>query len=470
MTHLPPGPVPLPEVGNSLVYREDRLGFVTRQYETYGPTSTMHFGTTPVVLITRPATIREVLVEQASKFSKGDYVQNRALFSGDTTVSQNDLEHKAPVARCCGCGQEQSLFSTDGEVHDRARTAFLEAFHGPAMERYREIMVEHTRIMLGEWKADQEIELTTMMQRLAASIVFETLFGVDIQDRSANIVEAYKSVLKHSSSISQQAMQESDIRKEEAWTGLMSLVDEIIEKSATRNMDGQSKLLVDLILRGAPAKRANETVRDQVTAFMGAGQITVSSLMVWAISLLAQHRTVLNKVTEEVQTVLNGGAPGITDLPKMPYLDWVVKEALRLYPTVWMHGRRAMEDVQLDGWHLPAGSYVFFSEWVTQRSEEYFSQPLEFIPERFAVKSSYRHTPAAYFPFGMGARACIGTGFAVLEAKIVLSQMLQRFSPVLLDGRQLEPTTHYAFLQPRGEVMIKIETVSKRQMETAGTL
>src|ERR1700733_14350425 len=197
---LPPGPRPLPYFGNSLAYRKDRLGFVTRQYQTYGATSTMHFGTTPVVLITRPGTIREVLVEQSSKFSKGEYVQNRALFSGDTTVSRHSQKQKTPVARCCGCGQEQSLFSTDGEVHDRARVALLEAFHGPAMERYREIMVAHSNQMRAGWGAGQEIDLTSAMQRLAASIVFETLFGVDVQDRSADVVNAYKSVLKHSTS------------------------------------------------------------------------------------------------------------------------------------------------------------------------------------------------------------------------------------------------------------------------------
>ncbi|HLJ91483.1 MAG TPA: cytochrome P450 [Candidatus Angelobacter sp.] len=465
MTHpLPPGPVPLPDVGNSLEYRKDRLGFVTRQYETYGPTSTMYFGTTPVVLISRPTTIRKVLVDESNKFSKGEYVQNRALFSGDTTLSLHHRE-KAPVARCCGCGQEQSLFSTDGEAHDRARSSLLEAFHGPAMERYRQIMVDHTREMLAGWEVGRELELTGAMQRLAASIVFETLFGINIQERSADIVQAYKSVLKHSDALYESAKSAEDARKEEAWSGLMALVDEIVQGAAARNADGKSTLLVDLILRGAPASRANDTVRDQVTAFMGAGQVTVSSLLIWAISLLAQHPDVLSKVTEEVCTVLNGAAPLTTDMPRMPYLDWVVKEALRLYPTVWMHGRRAMEDVQLEDWHLAAGTFVFFSEWITQRSDEYFSEPLKFIPERFAPKSPYLHTPMAYFPFGMGARACIGTGFAILEAKVVLSLVLQHFLPVLTDGGQLSPNTFYAFLQPRGEVTIKLERVPTQKIE-----
>lgn len=466
---LPPGPRALPLVGNSATYRKDRLGYLTRLYQAYGPTSSLHLGSTPVILLTRPAAIREVLVDQASKFLKGEYIQNRSLINGDTTLSSHPLSKNKPVAKCCGCGQEQSLFSTDGELHDRQRAAMLEAFHGPAMERYREIMIEHTQKMLEAWVPDQEIELTGAMQRLAASVVFETLFGVDVQDRSETMVEAYRNVLRHSPSLFRPFKSAADVQKEESWTGLMSVVDEILEQAKQRNNTGKSTLLVDLILRGAPANRAGETIRDHVTSFMGAGQITVSSLLTWAVCLLAEHRDVLARLIDELQTTLNGKPPLTTDLPRLTYLDWVVKEALRLYPTVWLHGRRATQDTEVDGWYIPKGMFVIFSEWVTQRSPEYFSDPLNFQPERFAPKYPRLHTPAAYFPFGIGARACIGTGFAMLEAKIVLSMMLQRFAPVLVDSKQLEPTTYYAFLQPRGEVSIRLEKVSTRQVEVMAT-
>lgn len=462
---FPPGPRTLPFVGNTLTYRKDRLAYLTNLYRDYGRSATFQLGPTPIVMITRPSTIHQVLVEKISKFPKSDFIQNFALFGGDTVKLRHAFTPKAKVAKCCGCGQEKSIFGTDGEVHDRQRMAMLEAFHGPAMERYRQIMVNHTERMLERWQPGREIELTSEVQRVASSIIFETLFGIDVQDRSSDIAESYRSILKHTSLFGL-FKSASDDNKEKAWTGLMSLVDEIVEKAATRNIDGKSTLLIDLILRSTPAGRASETVRDQVSSFMGAGQVTVSGLLTWVITLLAKSRTALTKVTDEVKTVLGGSAPGITDMTKLTYLDWTIKEALRLYPPAWLHGRRSAEDVDLEEWRLPAGTFVLFSEWITQRAEEYFSEALRFIPERWAPKSPFVHTPDAYFPFGMGTRACLGTGFAVMEAKIVLSLMLQRFAPVVVDDRELEPTVYYSALRPRGTVTIRMESLPVQQHES----
>lgn len=454
--NLPPGPRALPVVGNSLTYRKDRLNFLGSLYKDYGPISTFHLGKVPIVLITRPGTIREVLVDKIGKFPKGDFIRNFALFGGDTIVPRHAFTPKAKVARCCGCGQEKSIFSTDGEIHDRQRTAMLEAFHGPALERYREIMVAHTERMLNQWQPGQEIELTHQAQKVASSIIFETLFGIDVQDRSAALAESYRNVLRHSSLFGL-FKSASESSKEEAWTGLIELVEEIVEKASSRKADNKSTLLIDMILRSTPAGKASETVKDQVISFMGAGQVTISGLLTWAVTLLAKHRDVLEKVTNEVRTVLRGSAPSITDLPKLTYLDWTIKESLRLYPPAWIHGRRSSEDVELEGWRLPAGTFVLFTEWLTQRSPEYFDQPLRYIPERFGPKPPFRHTPDAYFPFGMGTRACLGTGFAILEAKIVLSLLLQRFAPVVIDDRQLEPMVYYSALRPRGKVTIRMD-------------
>lgn len=467
-THsLPPGPRSAPFLGNSVTYRKDRLGYLTKLHRDYGRTVTMYLGRTPVVLITDPTALREVLVDHARQFVNRDVVQNMALLLGDSIWRRHPLTPRAMIARCCGCAQEQSLLSSDGELHDRQRQGMLRAFHGPALEWYREIMTAFTKRMLDSWGSGREIEVTGEMQRLTASVVFQTLFGVDVQDRSSAIVAAYKEVLQHSPNPFRTFIPVSNPDKDAAWKELMEFVDEIMKQAAARTADSRGTLLVDLILRNAPSGRASEAVRDQVTFFMGAGHITVSSLLVWALSLLAQHPDVLTNLTEELRSVLGGSSPTMTDMPNLPHLDRVVKEALRLYPAVWLHGRRTAEDCVIDSWRLPKGIFVVFSQWVTQRAEQYFSEPLRFIPDRFAPNSNYLHTPSAYFPFGIGARACLGSGFATLEAKVVLAMMLQRFVPVLVEGQQPEPTVHFAFLQPRGEVRMRMERVPQRIDVTA---
>jgi cytochrome P450 len=316
---LPPGPRGLPFIGSTAAYRKDRLGFLTQVYRDYGPTTTIRFGSTPGVMVTRPAALRELCVLKASKFSKGEFSDNRFLFSGDT-LRLHRGEDKKNFRGCCGCGQEKSMMSMDGDMYESQRTIVGEAFHGPAIERYRGIMASLTQRMLDAWTPGQEIELTAEMQKLSASVVFQTLFGVDVQDRSEAVVKAYSGVLKHSGKLFRMFKSDSDIRKETAWTNLMAVVDEIVEQTAARPRDNKGPLLVDMILRGAPANRTNDVIRDQITAFLGAGQVTVAGALIWVVSLLMQHPKVLAKVTQEVQTVLAGAAPAITDLPHMVLL------------------------------------------------------------------------------------------------------------------------------------------------------
>ena len=188
-------------LGNTLEYRKDRLGYLTRLNRDYGPMATMHLGGTAVVLIAAPSALRQVLVEHASEFVNRDVVQNMALLLGESTWRRHRLTPRSMIEQCCGCAQEQSLLSSDGEVHDRQRQGMMEAFHGPALKQYREIMITLTEQMLDSWGSGREIELTDEMQHFTASVVFQTLFGVDVKDRSHAVVDAYRNVLTHSPSL-----------------------------------------------------------------------------------------------------------------------------------------------------------------------------------------------------------------------------------------------------------------------------
>jgi len=459
---FPPGPRAVPIFGNSLAYRKDRLRYVTKLYEDYGPAATMHLGGMPAVQLCRPSAIREVFIEKADKFGNRDVMLNMPLIMGDLPFARTALTPKAMIDRCCGCATETSLLALEGELHDSQRNAMLKAFHGPALDKYREIMITQTDRALQSWETSGEIELTHEIQALTASVLFKTLFGVDVQDQSHHIVKAYRHIVSHSKSPFRPHSKDSE------WEDLMKVVDKIVADAAARNArhsDPNSVMLIDLILRASPDGHDSELVRGLVLFFMAAGHVTVSGAIIWAFGLLSQHPKALAKVTEELQAVLNGRPPDITDLPKLTYLDWVIKETLRLYPPVWVHFRRALEDVEVDGWKLPKGTFVMFSQWVTHRAKEFFERPHEFIPERFAPKGEYLHTPGAYYPFGIGHRACLGTGFTMLETKIVLAQTLQKFKPSVVDSKELDYADHYVLLQPKGKVRMKLESLPMRRTE-----
>jgi cytochrome P450 len=119
----------------------------------------------------------------------------------------------------------------------------------------------------------------------------------------------------------------------------------------------------------------------------------------------------------------------------------VIKESMRLYPPAWGVGRRAIHDFELNGYRIPARTNFFLLQWVTQRDARFYRDPEHFDPER------WRHDPIrtgkiprfAYFPFGGGPRVCVGAGFAMMEAALLLATIAQRFRLTLVPNQQIEP-------------------------------
>jgi cytochrome P450 len=130
--------------------------------------------------------------------------------------------------------------------------------------------------------------------------------------------------------------------------------------------------------------------------------------------------------------------PTLDDLPRLPYSEMVVAEAMRLYPPAWAMGREATCDVEIGPYRLPKGSYVFFSQIIVQRNAKYFPEPLKFRPERFTAEAKAQRPKFAYFPFGGGGRQCIGESFAWMEAVLVLATLAQRWRLKLVEGQRIE--------------------------------
>jgi cytochrome P450 len=112
---------------------------------------------------------------------------------------------------------------------------------------------------------------------------------------------------------------------------------------------------------------------------------------------------------------------------------------MRLYPPAWALGRRALRDQDLGGAHVPAGSLVMSSPYLMHRDERWFPDPLRFDPERFTPEARAARPKFAYFPFGGGARACIGEPFAWMEGVLVLATIAQRWTLRLAPGQRVEP-------------------------------
>jgi cytochrome P450 len=183
---------------------------------------------------------------------------------------------------------------------------------------------------------------------------------------------------------------------------------------------------------------SDQQIRDEVMSLLVAGHETTANTLSWLWYLLAQHPAMVAKIEAEVDGVLDGRFPTISDFPRLKYSNKVIKESMRLYPSAWSISRRALADDNIGGYHIPAGAIVALSPYTLQRHPTFWPEPETFDPERFAPEQEVRRHRYAYIPFGAGARKCIGDQLALMESIIILPMTLQKFRLQLVPNHPIE--------------------------------
>ncbi len=414
---LPPGPRPLPYLGHLLSLRQNPLGFFQQMQRAYGDMATIYIGKQPAVLLFRPEYVRYVLVEHPKSFS------NRALL---------------PEGRNEGFANE-GLLTIDGEKHRQQRRAVQPAFHKKHIEGYAAVMGHYTQELLKTWQPGQRVNLSRAMQELTLRIVSKCLFSIDLSSQLAPLSAAFDGIIGSSTSVAEDLL---NIRIDNPVTGYgkrmaaMRQLDMLIYTLIAQRRDDEREhqdvlaLLMSAESGEAPGKMLTEKqIHDHILTFLAAGHETTAVSLVWTFYLLSQHPQVRAKLQRDLRAVLDGREPTLDDLARLPYLDWVLNESLRLYPPAWMQLRFVTEEVELGGVRLPAGTLLILSQWVLQRLPEFWQAPDSFMPERWNPEREQQLPSGAYFPFGGGPRTCIGMPFALLEAKLILASVLQRYTP-----------------------------------------
>ncbi|CAG8955168.1 hypothetical protein HYFRA_00007184 [Hymenoscyphus fraxineus] len=226
-------------------------------------------------------------------------------------------------------------------------------------------------------------------------------------------------------------------------------IDEAIHEALSaeyqENKLGHVHSFLDALMKET---RDPKVLRDQLLNVMLAGRDTTACCLTWTFRLLAQHPAVLEKLRMEIGSILGGFSilPDRNSLKKMRYLGFVLKEVLRLYPSVPINSRTALETTTLptgggpDGTKplmIKKGEAVGYSVYVMHRLKELYGEDADsFRPERWdpEVKNDVdlRNIGYGYLPFNAGPRVCLGQEFALLEAGFVTVRILQRFSKLEL--------------------------------------
>jgi cytochrome P450 len=203
---------------------------------------------------------------------------------------------------------------------------------------------------------------------------------------------------------------------------------------------------------------SDDLIRDQLLTMLIAGHDTSTALLAWTLYLLGRHPNAMAQARAEIAQHIGPNAPTYKQVGRLDYLDRVVKESLRLYPPIHAGMRRAAVDVSFQGYHIPANTRVMYSIYLTHRHPNYWPEPARFDPNRFSPEQHRARPPLTYVPFGGGPRNCIGAAFGLVEAKLVLARILQRFELTLV---QPEVHPHMgATLEPRPGVIMRV--VSRR--------
>ncbi|GLH09722.1 Cytochrome P450 6j1 [Gryllus bimaculatus] len=225
---------------------------------------------------------------------------------------------------------------------------------------------------------------------------------------------------------------------------------------------GKKKRLafLDLLLEASEngTKLSDQDIREEVDTFMFEGHDTTTAGICWSLLLLGEHQDVQTKVAEELDAIFDGSERAATmrDVQEMKYLERVVKEALRLYPSVPFVGRALPEDAHVAGHVLPAGAVVNLHIFHVHRDARNWPDPERFDPDRFLPENARGRHPYAYIPFSAGPRNCVGQKFALLEEKTLLSAVLRKFHVHTTEKRDALTLMNELILRPESGIQLQL--------------
>ncbi len=432
---LPPGPPPVRRTPWELYrylreFQRDPAAFVARRFAEYGDMYYAPLGPTRLYVTRHPDHIREVLIDKGSSFKK--------------TEAGNAARH---LRRFLGNG----LLLSNGELWRRQRRMINPALHRRQIESYAQTMLDSTQRMLDKWQGVASVELSAEMMQLTLAIVTKSLFDYGVEERTGEVMHAmdtFRTVATTPAFLPSWLPLPGELRTRRALTLVDGIIYRMIDERQAlgpAELARRTDLLSALILAtdeesasGDERRMTQKLLRDELLTLFLAGHETTSHALTWTFYLLSQHPEAEARLHAEVDSVLAGAPPTLESLRSLPFTDMVLNEAMRLYPPAPVVSRTAAEDTEVGGYPIPAGAELIIWLYFTHHDPRWFPDPEAFRPERFADG-----TPAAvrgaFLPFGGGSRLCIGKEFALLEARLVLATVAQRFRLRLEPGQRVAP-------------------------------
>jgi cytochrome P450 len=337
----------------------------------------------------------------------------------------------------------EGLLTSSGDLHRRQRRLVQPAFHARRLSAYAQDAVQLAAARSAQWHDGQQLDVAADMSSLTLEVVGRTLFGTDVADEVAVVSSASHALLEEFPKLLSPVgllfgrwptPLRRRLRRQIA--RLDGVVDGVV---AARQASGDTGDVVSMLL----AARDDETglgmpdrqVRDEVLTLLMAGHETTAVALTWAWFELARTPAARAALDAEIASPGAEQALAAASWDRLPVTRAVVAETLRLHPPAYILGRRPTEDVTVDGYRFRRGMAVIMSPYALHRDERSWGpDAAQFRPSRWVAadgrfeESAPGQPRGAYLPFGAGSRMCIGSGFAVMEAVLILARLARDWS------------------------------------------
>lgn len=433
---LPNGPQ-TPSWLQTFQWLANPLEYMEACAKRYGDIFTLRIGPvfTPQVFISNPQTIQEVFSTAPKQLDSGE-----------------EAGIKSPLLG------RQSLVAIAGESHRRRRKLLMPPFHGERMRAYGELVRDITLAATKQWMIGEPFPVRPFMQSISFQVILKAVFGLEEGSRYEQLQQRLTALLNPQNSVLQgmiivfPALQR-DLGKWSPWGQLMRQIQEIddliyAEIGDRRTHPDPSRTdILSLMMsardeQGQPMKDVE--LRDELMTLLIAGHETTAISLAWALYWIHHLPQVREKLLEELDTL--GDNPDPSAIVRLPYLNAVCQETLRIYPVAMLALNRLVKSpLQIAGYEFEPGTLLVPCIYLTHHREDLYPEPKQFKPERFLER---QFSPYEYLPFGGGNRACIGMAFAQFEMKLVLATLLLSWQLELADSKPVEPARKGALLGP----------------------
>lgn len=421
----PPGPK-----GNLLIFRpkEDLRNethlFIKQMGDTYGGISAAKAGPFNFVFLSDP-----------------DYIEHMFL-NRDIYVKINEGGN---LKYLLGNG----LLTSEGEFWLKQRRLIQPIFHKQRLQTFVQKIADCTNEMMAGWEKTNSVNQNFYleMNQVTLDIVGRTLLSSNLKGDFGKINHALTAVLEAVNRkrgrmfrIPQWVPLPSQVKLNRNRKVLEDTITEIIEKRRheTQRFDDLLSMLMEVEDADTHEKMSDKQLRDEVLTIFLAGHETTANAMAFTFYLLAKHPEIKKRVQEEVARVLGAEELTYDLLGKLEYTTMVIKESMRLYPPAWVVVRESTKEDMVGGYQVKFNDKVVVSTYAVQRSKKYWNEPDKFDPTRFSPEKAKNIHRFAYFPFGGGARLCIGNNFAMMEMQLMLALVCRQYDFTLPEGFELE--------------------------------